>query len=214
MIGELCDYLEATLRVPGLEHYFAEPWPEEARVVLPTAGADPKTALPVWAMVLGWCAVHALGRLYNPAEAEAGAAQLFDALHLREAMAEALTRLELADEERWRAAARLRAAFAHAGWAPGAELVPGRSTTLFSWVHDPDVAWMIGVHEWDSVRYFVKEPYERLLWWMALPALVRLARGPQPEREKVRALEQQIEARLRVAAQGGYRVEALFEAGK
>ena len=48
---------------------------------------------------------------------------------------------------------------------------------------------------------------------MALPALLALARDPKPDRKKIHDLEQQIEARLRAAAQGGYRVEALFEAG-
>jgi glycosidase len=214
VVGELCEYLEAALHIPELEHYFAEPWPEEARSVLPTAGADPKAALPIWGAVLAWCAVHALGCLSDPQQPEPAALQLFDSMHLREAVADALTKLGLKDEERWRAAARLRAAFAHAGWAPGAELLPGRATALFSWVHDPDVAWIIGVHEWDSVRYFVKEPYERLLWWMALPALLQLAGKPQPGREGILNLEQQIEARLRAAAAGGYRVEALFEAGR
>ncbi|HLK34436.1 MAG TPA: hypothetical protein VKT29_15180, partial [Terriglobales bacterium] len=213
VIGELCEHLEAALRLPELEHYFSEPWPEEARFVLPTAGADLESSLPVWGAVLAWCAIHALGRLSDPQEPEPAAAQLFDSMHLREALADALTRLGLKDEERWRAAARIRAAFAHAGWAPGAELVPGRSTALFSWVHDPDVAWVIGVHEWESIRYFVKEPYERLLWWMALPALIMLAKDPQASRAKLHSLEQQIETRLRAAAEGGYRVEALFEAG-
>jgi len=214
VVGELCEHLEAALRIPELEHYFSQPWPEEARFVLPTAGADAKAVLAVWGTVLAWCAVHALGRLSDPLEPEPAAAQLFDSMHLREALADALAGLGLKDEERWRAVARIRAALAHAGWAPGAALVPGRTTALFSWVHDPDVAWVIGVHEWDSIRYFVKEPYERLLWWMALPALMTLAMQPKPDPKKVRALEQQIETRQRAAAEGGYRVEALFEAGK
>jgi len=211
VVGELCEHLEAALRIPELEHYFSEPWPEEARSVLPTSGAPPEVALPVWGAVLAWCAVRALGCLSEPKEPEAAAVQLFDSMHLREALADALAKLGLKDEERWRAAARIRASFAHAGWAPGAQAVPGRPTGLFSWVHDPDVAWVIGVHEWDSIRYFVKEPYERLLWWMALPALLTLAKKAQPDREQVRSLGEQIEARVRAAEQGGYRVEALFE---
>jgi glycosidase len=211
VVGELCEHLEAALRIPELEHYFSEPWPEEARSVLPTAGAPPKVASPVWGAVLAWCAVHALGCLSEPKEPEAAAVQLFDSMRLREALADALARLGLKDEERWRAAARIRASFAHVGWAPGAPSVPGRPTALFSWVHDPDVAWVIGVHEWDSIRYFVKEPYQRLLWWMALPALLALAKKAQPDREQVRTLGEEIEARVRIAEQGGYRVEALFE---
>ncbi len=209
--GDLRERLEAALRIPKLEHYFSQPWPEEARHVLPAAGSDAKSALPIWGAVLAWCALRALGQLSDPQGPETAAAQMYDSIHLREAIADAMARLGVTDEERWRAAARLRAAFAHAGWAPGAERVPGRP--LYSWLQDPDVAWVIGVHEWDGVRYFVKEPYERLLWWMALPALLALAQEPHPDREKVRTLERQIEARSRAAAQGGYRVEALFEAG-
>ena len=213
VVGEMCELLEAALRVPALEHYFAEPWPQEARAALPAAGADAAAARPLWGAVVAWCAIHALGRLSDPQEPEPAAVPLFDSMHLREAVAAAMARLGVPEEERWRLAARLRAAFAHSGWAPGAQLLPGRSTALFSWVHDPDVAWILGVHEWESIRYFVKEPYERLLWWMALPALITLAKDKAPDREKIRELEQQIESRLRAAGQGGYRVEALFEAG-
>jgi hypothetical protein len=46
---------------------------------------------------------------------------------------------------------------------------------------------------------------------MALPALLRLAKKPQPDRERVRTVGEQIEARVRAAEQGGYRVEALFD---
>ena len=45
----------------------------------------------------------------------------------------------------------------------------------FSWLHDPDVAWLIGVHRYQDAQYFVKEPFERFLWWMTLPALLRMA---------------------------------------
>ncbi|HKT70048.1 MAG TPA: alpha-amylase family glycosyl hydrolase, partial [Terriglobales bacterium] len=88
VVGELCEHLEAALRIPDLEHYFSEPWPEEARSVLPTAGAPPKVASPVWGAVLAWCAVHALGCLAEPKEPEAAAVQLFDSMHLREALAD------------------------------------------------------------------------------------------------------------------------------
>src|SRR5207237_9613631 len=131
------------------------------------------------------------------------APQLFDALRLREPLAEAFSLAGLTGEERWRAAARVRAAFAHATWAPGAETVLDRAGAPFSWLHDPDVAWLVGLHEYEGVRYFVKEPFERLLWWMALRALLTLAGTPQPDVAKVRKLEHELAARMRAAAQAG-----------
>jgi len=222
--------LEAALRLPTLEPCFAAPWPAEARAVLPSADGQAADAAAIWGTVVAWCGLEALGQFQSgrtvpqvraaraggedPNAPERAAAAIFDALRLREPMAEAFERLGLAGEERWRAAARVRAAFAHASWAPGFEPVSQTSTAAFSWLHDPDVAWVIGVHEHEGVRYFVKEPFERLLWWLALRALLALAAEPRPDSDKVRALERELEARTRAAAEIGYRVEALLESGR
>lgn len=66
---------------------------------------------------------------------------------------------------------------------------------------------MTGVNEYEGVRYFVREPFEGLVWWMALPALLTLAAGPSPSPEAVAALEREIAARMHAAAAVGYRVE-------
>jgi hypothetical protein len=108
----------------------------------------------------------------------------------------------------------VRAAFAHAPWSPGIKLVLDRPTPLFSWLHDPDVAWLIGLHEHEGLRYFNKELSERLLWWMALRAMLAIAADPKPDREAVRDLEHQLERRMRAAAKAGYSVEALFDSGR
>jgi glycosidase len=204
-------HLRAALRVPPLERYFAEPWPADARAVLPAAKTPAAEGPAIWGTILGWCALQALGFQQRPADAVRAAAGLFDDLRLRGPMAEAFEALGLKGEERWRAAARVRAAFVDASWAVGAEAAPGRVVAPFSWLHDPDIAWLIGVHEYEGVRYFVKEPFERLLWWMALPRLLALAGPPAPAPEAMRALEQRLRARMRAAAEAGYKVEALLE---
>jgi hypothetical protein len=202
--------LQAALRLPAVESAFAQPWPEEARSVLPSRSVPPEMAIPIMGTVVAWCVLNALGGFASPGDPEPAATRLFDGLHLREAFAEDLEKLGLSGEECWRAAARLRASFAHAAWRPGAKLPRGRAVPIFSWLHDPDVAWAIGVHEWDGSRYFIKEPFERLLWWMALPAILAILSAPVLDRKELRALEDQIEARVRAAADTGYRVEALL----
>ena len=55
--------------------------------------------------------------------------------------------------------------------------------------------------------------YECLLWWMALPALLRIAESQTPDPRKLHELELQIESRIDAAEAVGYQVMALFELG-
>jgi hypothetical protein len=151
--------------------------------------------------VLGWCAVEALGRLQSPPHPEAAAAVVFDALRLREPLAQAFAVPDAPAEHHWRWAARLRAAFAHSS----------RTSAPFSWIHDPDVAWLIGVHQHEGVGYFNKEHFERLLWWMALPDLLDIAQEEHPDPGKLDLVREEIAERAQMAARGGYKVEMLEE---
>jgi hypothetical protein len=223
--------VRAARGIAALEREFQSPWPVEAREVLPTAEAGPPGAsraaatapetpgaasaarsggaprtprAALWGTVLAWCAVEAVARLSGPAGPAQTGVRLFDTLRLRRPMAEAFEVLGLDGEERWRAAARLRVSFAEAHRvatqpATGVARIPGPRL-------DPDVAWLIGVHEAQGTVYYVKEPFERLLWWLALPALLALAAEPL-DRDAVRALEREIAARARAAAEAGYRLD-------
>jgi hypothetical protein len=128
-------------------------------------------------------------------------------------MAESFAAAGAAGDDRWRAAARIRASFAHAPWAPSVSESRSRSTAVFSWLHDPDVAWLIGVHEYQGERYFNKEQFEQFLWWMSLRALLQAASATADEKAKIAVLEKEIQSRLKAAADASYRVEALLQAG-
>ena len=210
-LARLQRHLEASLALPGLERRFSQAWPPDACSVLPSSSAPASECAPTWGAVVAWCALESLGWMKDAADPGHTAAELFESLRLREPLAEGFSGLGLAGEERWRAAARVRAALAHASWGPGAETTPQRSAAPFSWVHDPDVAWLIGVHEYEGVRYFNKEAFERLLWWMALPALLEIASAPEGAAQRLKELERELQSRLNAAAAAGYRVESLLE---
>lgn len=78
-------------------------------------------------------------------------------------------------------------------------------------MHDPDVAWLIGVHEYQGVRYVVKEPLEELLWWMSLGRLLEIAGRGTANGDAIPALETALRDRMHAAEQAGYRVEGLLE---
>jgi len=204
-------HLEAALRLPSLQRRLSISWPDDACAVLPAAAAKPASCIPLWGTIVAWCALEALASLKDGRDPCHAAAELLDGMRLREALAESFLAIGLAGEERWRAAARVRAALAHAAWAPGVDAAAAPTSAPLSWLHDGDVAWLIGVNEYEGIRYFNKEAFERLLWWMALPALVRIAQDREPDPAKFRRLATEIEARARAAAEAGYRVEALLE---
>jgi hypothetical protein len=193
-------HVDAVTNIAALETRFASPWPSEVRALF-----EPHHAAALGAL-LGWCALEALGRACNPANAAESAARLFDALRLRGILAEAEGRLGVEGEECWRAAARVRVALAHAPAAPVAGPPTAVRAAALDWIRDPDAAWLTGVNEYQGVRYFVKEPFERLVWWMALPALLELAADASPSSQAVRALERDIAAFMNAAAVVGYRL--------
>jgi hypothetical protein len=205
--------LEAALRFGTFEEQFHAPWSKDAAMVLPAAATPPEAAAATWSSVIAWAASEALGHCCDPTDPSVISAQIFDALRLREVMAESFAAAGAAGDDRWRAAARIRASFAHAPWAPSVSESRSRSTAVFSWLHDPDVAWLIGVHEYQGERYFNKEQFEQFLWWMSLRALLQAASATADEKAKIAVLEKEIQSRLKAAADASYRVEALLQAG-
>ncbi len=200
--------LRSAIKIPRLEAYFEQPWSEEACDILPTASASPTHSASVWSTIVAWAAVRSMGDLLEPSDPDKAGANFFDALRLRNPIADALEKNGLAGENKWRASARIRVVLADQSWLPGARRAAGAP---FSWLHDPDVGWLIDVHEYEGTRYFNKERFECLLWWMALPALVRIAGQDEINKVAVRRLETQIRSRIEAAKQSGYQVMALLE---
>ena len=83
-------------------------------------------------------------------------AALFDRLLLRAGLAESFASLGLEGEGAWRAAALTRILLAHN---------IGSVNTEAFW-HDPDVRWLVGVHENEEISYFRRELFAELLPWL------------------------------------------------
>jgi hypothetical protein len=75
---------------------------------------------------------------------------------------------------------------------------------------DPDVRWLCGVHESEGHFYLVRELYEELLWWLLMPALLRLASEPAPSRAAVEELSKNVADALHSAEAAEYRINTLL----
>ena len=93
-----------------------------------------------------------------------------------------------------------------------ARTTTGRSTVRLSWVHDPEVAWLIGANEHQGVRYFNRELFDRLIWWMALRPLLEAADEAAPNMTTLQGIRSDVESRCQAALDAGYRIELLMEA--
>jgi hypothetical protein len=88
---------------------------------------------------------------------------------------------------------------------------PALSPSLW---HDADVRWLIGVHEAHGHTYFVKESYDELIWWLQLPALIKLAAEAVPDRSAIAELSKTITEALEAAATAAYSLDAFLESDK
>jgi glycosidase len=193
--------IETASKIPALLKHAETPWPDEAREVLPLGDSPHPQSVLVWTGVLAWAVVEAVGRFQDPVHPSSAGVQLFDSLRLRHPLAEVMHAAGATGEEQWRGAARVRALLAHSS----------HPNAAYSWVHDPDVAWLMGVHQHEGGTYVVKEHFERVLWWMALPALLEIAAASQPDMEKLDVIRDQISERIQAVAGSGYKVEKMEE---
>jgi hypothetical protein len=190
--------VDAAPRIAVLEGHFESTWTRRTRALV-TGG---RAAL---AGIVGWAALEALGRLRDPVSPGVAGGRLFEALRIRSVLADAATQAGLESDEAWRLAARVRVVLVHARSVPAR--VRTQVAPTLDWLSDPDAAWLTQVNEYEGVRYFVKEPFEELVWWMALPTLLTLAATPLPSADTIAALERDVAASMRAAAAAGYRVE-------
>ena len=75
---------------------------------------------------------------------------------------------------------------------------------------DPDVRWLTGVHEAQGHSYLVREPYEEMLWWLLMPALLRLAGEAVLDRSAIAEMARKVDEALASAEKASYRIDALL----
>ena len=76
---------------------------------------------------------------------------------------------------------------------------------------DPDVRWLTGAHEAGGRSYLVREHYEEMLWWLLMPALLRLAGEPTLNRAAILRIGEIVEEALASAEAAGYRIDILLD---
>ena len=194
----LADMVAGSISLPSLLPKFPEELKRGARAVLPIDDAEIKPAA-VWAPVLAWLALSAL-------PAWVPGVEIYDELHLRNALAETFSVVGIEGEARWRAAAQVRVLLK-------LEVASSSSAGIGSkefW-QDPDVGWLAGLSGVAGNAYFNQERLETLVCWLQLPALIRVTEGqflPLRSEEKAAAVAVEV---LTTAAKASYNVDHFLD---
>jgi glycosidase len=77
--------------------------------------------------------------------------------------------------------------------------------------NDPDVSWLTGAHIAGDHTYLVREQYEGLLWWLALPRLLLIAESTAPHRADAAMILDDISKALVTLEGAGYRLDELLD---
>ncbi len=209
---ELRLLLLAATRLPALSQHFSVAWPAAVRSLLPTSASQSLEL--VWAPLLAWLLLDSLLPRSSASQPWL-AAQSFDEMYLRPALAEHLRSLGMETEQTWQTAARIRILLRWSGSHPLAD--PAVWPAFFE---DSDVAWLTGVHSHEGVEYLRQEGLETMLCWIALPELMRIAalagtpesteESAQKSRLALAALEANLARVTEAALVAGYRLDKLL----
>ncbi len=181
---------------------------------------------------MSWCLLQVLAETIHGKQVSRTALDLFDRLRLREPLAHSYNAMGLEGDEGWRAAARLKilllvdsvsrkseaaakdteAAAGVVAEAPSQS--EGMSAIPADLWHDPDVRWLTGYNEAEGHAYVNREQYEELLWWLALPELLRIAGMTGPMRVAAAALSRSVGEAMAAIEKAGYRVDLLVKAAE
>jgi len=220
--------LRTTLGLLSLEALMPSPWPAAARRVLPASSPGvPATAL--WGPVLSWCVLKVVAESTDGDNVARTALDLFDRLRLREPLGQAFQAMGLEREAGWRAAARVKVLLlveSGAGKPAAVEKDTLAAEALASeassrtddasilpadlW-QDPDVRWLTGYNESEGHSFVNREQYEELLWWLALPELLRIAGMTAPTRVAAATVNRSIADTMSAMEKAGYRVDVLLK---
>jgi hypothetical protein len=164
--------LKASRRLPHMVSILPATMQGAARVVLPNC--DPKSSSARgWAPIMTWLAFETLEPRFLPFE-------VFERLNLRWALAETFSSVGMEGEAAWRAAAQVSVLLKFAG-----EEEPVALLRTEKFWRDGDVRWLAGVNTASAIEYINLEQFEELLYWTALPSLLKTKAAPDLYREQV-----------------------------
>jgi glycosidase len=170
--------------------------------------------LQVWPRIFGWASVQALGKLAGAEDYGEQSRSWIDEWLLGRAIAGALQDFGFDQAAAERAVVIVKRLTSHQLWY---EIGNGDRAyrVLEPLLRDGAMQQLLGVNRYQSVLWFDKQAFERLLWWLLLLAEIGISSDPsipaEDVPERIASCYRTIRRLRSAAATSGYQVEKLLE---
>ncbi|MBA3945381.1 MAG: alpha-amylase [Herpetosiphonaceae bacterium] len=211
---QVCHTLEVMLCLPVLQHHLdvATSVEDDAAVKYLTSQLHDDTL--TWGTLFGWLSVYALGQITATTEPALQSRQWIDEWLLGPIMADALRNMGADATASERAVTLIKLLTTHQQWFKDLERTNAQQVYLTQLVEDHDVQQWLGVNTFEGVRYFNRESFEQLLWWLFVTAVITTTAHPQESPSVIDtgviALHHQLQQWLEASERSGYQLDTLM----
>jgi glycosidase len=213
---EVRQKLEAILYLPIITSHFPRLQPKGVKAAAEYLNKRLTDSPYTWVTLFSWLFVHALGEGVNQRDFAKQSRTWIDEWRLDKTISDVLKELGLDDGTTWRAVILVKLLTGHQRWfepkPPGQKQASAILESLFK---DDEAQQFLKVNRYDDIRWFNKEAFEELLWWLMLIAAVEIGSDPlRPINEVVKELNgcySMIQIWQRAEEQSAYQVEKLLE---
>ena len=140
-----------------------------------------------WSLLLGWLLAHALGKLVSKTGYAEQSSIWLEEWLLNKRFTEVLHQLNSADTETQEAGMLLNILVREQNWFFQPKLKKRKEYDILSRLLKlSDVQKFLKVNRWDSVLWFNKENFQKLVWWLFLISMIQIGSKSKTDQDAMR----------------------------
>jgi glycosidase len=216
IVRELRHKLEAILHLPIITSHFPRLQPERVKGVTEYLHNNLTDATYIWGTLFSWLFVHALGKVVSQKGFAEQSHRGIDEWRLSRTISDVLKELGLDEATASRAVTLVKLLTRYQRWFKAKPSEQKQAHAILeSLFKDGDVQQFLQVNQYDNMRWFNKESFEEMLWWLMLIAAVEigsdLLRPVNVVAEELRGCYSMIQIWQEAEKESEYQVEKLLE---
>jgi len=143
-----------------------------------------------WSLLLGWLVTHAVGKLVSKTGYEEQSSIWLEEWLLLNRFIDLLRQMSTADTETQEAGMLLNILVREQNWFLHPKFKKGKEYKILDRLLKlSDVQKFLKVNRWDSVLWFNKENFQKLVWWLFLISVIQIGSKSKTDQDAVRETE-------------------------
>jgi glycosidase len=212
---EIKHKMEALLHLPIITSLYPRFRPKGVKAAAEYLNKKLTDSPETWATLFSWLLIHALGKVVNPTDFARQSRCWIDEWRFDKTIFGVLRDVGLEETAAWKSLNVIKWLTGHQRWW---EAKPSdrkqAHAILESLLKDSEIQHFLRVNQYKDIKWFNKEAFEEMLWWLMLIAAVEIGSNPlRPINEVVKELNgcySMIQIWQKAEEQSEYQVEKLL----